>query len=388
MIRRMNASDAGGSGLVAGERGRHGVDARILGDDGAEALDGGDVARVVDLHGEQERTVEAGSEAFGDQVVGLAGGGLLAEVALVGEPEPQVQHGRRHQEQEATGDGDAGPGAGLHDAAPPVRPGLTDRAFLAWRHLSVERLDDETRQQRRHHQQATDRPEDRDAEPEPEQGHGGEPGCDQTSPPGHLDPAVGERQQSRQQRDRGEQREEHGGGGGDTEPGHELESDQQHAQQRQHDRDAGEHDGASGGVHRSDRGLFGGGAGACELAVSGHDEQGVVDADAEPDHDADQWCELGDREQVGQQGDQAEPSCADPGDGDADRQSHRQHRSEGEDQHDDRERQTDQLGLGWLELGERRTADLDPQTVDSRATSPRSRHRSPRTRFRRCRWRG
>ena len=147
-------------------------------------------------------------------------------------------------------------------------------------------------------------------------------------------------------------------------PATNLQPDQQHAEQRQHDGDAGEHHGATGGVHRADRRLLGRGAGPGELAVAGDDEQRVVDTDAEADHDADQRCELRDREAVGEEADQSESAGTDAGDGDADRQTHRQHRTERQDQHHDRERESDQLGLGRFELAERGATDLDSDALD------------------------
>ena len=353
-------------GPVAGERERHRIDAGVLGDHGTERLDRFQVVGSVDLHGENERAVVARSETVGDQVVGLAGGGGLGEVALVGETEPQCEHRQCQQYQQSTGDGDAAPGPGLHDAAPAVGPRFADRLVLARRHLAAERLDGQAGEQGDDHEHTADRAQGGDPEPEPEQGDGGEPGGDQTAPAGDFDSFVGERQQRREQGDRGEQGEEHRGCRGDAEPGHELQPDQQHAEQREHDGDAGEHDCPAGRVHRPDRGLLGCGPGPGQLAVSGDDEQGIVDPDSEPDHDADQRGELGDREQVGQQGDQAEPTGADAGDGDTDRQTHRQHRPECQDQHHDGERQADQLRLRRLELGEHRSTDLGSQAIDPR----------------------
>ena len=48
--------------------------------------------RVGDLGDQQQRTVGAGTEALGEQVVGLARRGVLGEVALVGEAETQAEH--------------------------------------------------------------------------------------------------------------------------------------------------------------------------------------------------------------------------------------------------------------------------------------------------------
>ena len=53
----------------------------------------------------------------------------------------------------------------------------------------------------------------------------------------------------------------------------------------------------------------------------------------------------------------------------ADRQPHREHRPEREDQDDDRERETEHFGGGRLERGEDLTAELDLHSVDVRRES-------------------
>ena len=101
------------------------------------------------------------------------------------------------------------------------------------------------------------------------------------------------------------------------------------------------------------------------LAVAGDDEQRVVDADAEADHDAEERREVGDGEDVRQQGDDRHAD-ADAEQRVADRQPHREHRPEREDQDDDGERETEHLGRRRLERGEDLTAELDLHTVDLR----------------------
>ena len=75
--------------------------------------------------------------------------------------------------------------------------------------------------------------------------------------------------------------------------------------------------------------------GGAVLAVPGDDEQGVVDADAEPDHRADGRRGGGDVQAAGQQHDAAEP------DGDGDQREHDRHegghdRAEGDEEDDER----------------------------------------------------
>ena len=81
--------------IAEGESGSSGIG----GVDGGHAVGGGDGVGhgrellrrgvAVDLGHGEERPVEAGAEALGEQVVRLAGRGVLAVVALVGEAEPQ-----------------------------------------------------------------------------------------------------------------------------------------------------------------------------------------------------------------------------------------------------------------------------------------------------------
>ena len=73
--------------------------------------------------GDEEVAVEAGPEPVGEQLVGAAAGEAVGAVAGIGEAEPQPEHrcgeGQQHGE---AGDG-GGPGAALHDPAPPERQG-------------------------------------------------------------------------------------------------------------------------------------------------------------------------------------------------------------------------------------------------------------------------
>ena len=99
------------------------------------------------------------------------------------------------------------------------------------------------------------------------------------------------------------------------------------------------------------------------LPVAGDDEQGVVDADTEPDHGAEEGGEVGDLEDVAEDDDQTQ-SGADAAEGDGDRQAHRQHGAEGEDQHDDGEGEADELGLRRFEHGEGGATGVHLETLD------------------------
>ena len=114
-------------------------------------------------------------------------------------------------------------------------------------------------------------------------------------------------------------------------------------EQRDDDGRAGEHDRPARGVHGDADRLADVVAGVELLAVAGDDEQRVVDADAEADHQADERREVGDLHEVAGQ-DHERATEADAEQRDADRQAHGQHRAERDDQDDDGERQTEQLG--------------------------------------------
>ena len=97
------------------------------------------------------------------------------------------------------------------------------------------------------------------------------------------------------------------------------------------------------------------------LAVSGDDEQGVVDADAEPDHCRDLRRELGHAVRVGEDAEDA-GADAETEQRRADRQAHRQHRAEGQQQDDHGGEDAEDLALGEREAGEHLAAVLDLQS--------------------------
>ena len=149
---------------------------------------------------------------------------------------------------------------------------------------------------------------------------------------------------------------------GDAEAADEPDAHEEHAEQRDDDRRAGEHDRTAGGVHRDADRLADVVPRVQLLAVAGDDEQRVVDADAEADHDADERREVGDLEDVAGD-DHRRAAEADAGERGADRQAHRQHRAEGDDEDDDGEREAEQLGRRLLELGEEVAAELDAHAL-------------------------
>ena len=95
-------------------------------------------------------------------------------------------------------------------------------------------------------------------------------------------------EQSRQQGDRREQCHRNRCSGSNSETGNKPEADGDHSKKRKHHRDAGEYDGAPCGVERTCGCILRGVASPGEFPIAGHHEEGVVDAHAKTDHDADQ----------------------------------------------------------------------------------------------------
>ena len=99
------------------------------------------------------------------------------------------------------------------------------------------------------------------------------------------------------------------------------------------------------------------------LAVTGDDEQRVVDADAEPDHRGDRGGDLGDVEEVGEHRDRREADEQSDERG-ADRHAHRDDRAERDQQHDHRGDEAVDLGaaeVGTLTGARDLAAELDLQ---------------------------
>ena len=178
---------------------------------------------------------------------------------------------------------------------------------------------------------------------------------------------AGHRQQRGQERQRGEHHEQHPDRCRDRDAVEEVDPEQHHAEQRDHHRRPGEQDGAPGGVDRAQDGL----AHVVErrsrrterLAEAGEDEQRVVDADAEADHRRELGGEVGRVDNVREEGDQAETGAEAEQRRD-DRQPHRDHRAERDQQHDNRCEQADGRGdpeAGLLGLLDGLPAELDVQ---------------------------
>ena len=145
---------------------------------GRDRAEGGLVGALGDLRHEEQRAVEAGAEALGEQVVGLSGVGVLRVVALVGEPEADAEHGQGEHDQDRQAADGRRPRVVLHEPAVAVPERLPRRLDLPGRQLPVDRpeegADDE-------HQQRQDEAEGGRLEPEPEadEGDGDEAGGDE-----------------------------------------------------------------------------------------------------------------------------------------------------------------------------------------------------------------
>jgi hypothetical protein len=163
----------------------------------AKSLGGRGVA--VELRDHQQRAVVAGAEPVGQLVVGRTGGGAAGVVAGIGGGEA---HGERRHDQcaeQAHADAGAGHGMALHEAAPTVPPRLALAVTAAVHRHPVDAVADE-------------------------------PEC------------------GGQQRERREHRHQDSGRGAQRQAVEERHAHQQHAQQRDHHGDTGEHDGTPSGV--------------------------------------------------------------------------------------------------------------------------------------------
>ena len=275
-------------------------------------------ARRRELDDDLDGAVEAGPEAGGQLVEGDALGGVGGGVAVVG-------HADAHAERR---DGDGAQGAEAHDgvagrvAADVVRPAAGDGLVGGLGDVGL----------------AVDR----------------EP----------VDLRAGEAEQAGQQRDGG------GHGDGDHErdggahPADGREAGEEQAEDGDDDGGAGEEHGLAGGGDGGAGGVGDAHALVEVLAVPGDDEQGVVDADAEADHGAEDERELGDVQEGGQDADGGgtDEDAQQRGD---DREAHGHHGAEGDEQHDDGDGDADQLaarrvlgqlgeGAGELDLRRRR----------------------------------
>ena len=156
-------------------------------------------------------------------------------------------------------------------------------------------------------------------------------------------PLTAEAEQRGQQGQRDQHRDAHADGGGDAHRGQERDPGHgQPAQRDDHGQPGEDHCGAGGG-HGSGRGLLRRHPVAQLVAVPGGDEQGVVDADGQAEHQGQQRGGRGDR------GDAVAPKISamvmpTPEHGGEQRHPGRPQRAEGDHQHHQRDQHADALG--------------------------------------------
>ena len=275
-----------------------------------ELAERGLVGCCLSLDGDQHGAVVPGAEAFGQQVVGAADGLALRLVPEVTEPEADGKQRQGEQNQQTGGAEQARPRTTLDEATPAVPEAPLLGLLGAVRHHLAQGLDGEG-----------DGKED-DRQPEPRQvQHGraceeadereddGDRDGDQRRPRRVVDPRADPAEKRGQQRQRTEDHHQHADRRSDGHARDEAEPDHGQAHQRDDHRDPGEQDGPAAGVHRLDDGFLDAEAEAEAFPEAGHDEQRVVDADAESDHGDHRRHEVGHRDHVAQEGDEREPDA-------------------------------------------------------------------------------
>nr|WP_262402029.1 hypothetical protein [Actinomadura sp. CNU-125] len=174
-----------------------------------------------------------------------------------------------------------------------------------------------------------------------------------------------EAEHRREQRDGGDGGERDRQRGADRHAVQEGQPEDEHAEQRHDDGSGGEQHGPSGRRHGRGHRFLHAASGAQPGAVAGDDEQGVVDADAEPDQRAERGGEVGERERVAEQAHRQDRG-AEPGDGGDEREDHREQRPERQEQHDGGRDDADEFGgagARFADPGEGRAAELDADAV-------------------------
>ena len=167
-----------------------------------------------------------------------------------------------------------------------------------------------------------------------------------------VDAGADEREQRGEQRDRGGDGDRDGGRSAPREPGEEAEPHEQQAEQRDHHGDSCEDDRTAGSAHRFVDRVEHARPSRERSPVARDDEQRVVDADADADHRGDLTGEVRSVDERRPQGDCRERD-EDAGDRGCDRESHRDHRAERQQQDHDRSEEADELGCRQVALLER-----------------------------------
>ena len=180
-----------------------------------------------------------------------------------------------------------------------------------------------------------------------------------------VDPRTGEAQEGGKQGDGSGDHDEHDQRGRNAGGGQERHASDSETEDRDHDRPTGEDHGLTGGGGGAPHGFLHRHALGEVLAVAGNEEEGVIDADTDADH---RHHLRRPRRDVDQIVDEPEGTRAQrkTEQGGADRETHRNHRAEGDQQDDDRGHNADHLagtGLGFLEHKEEFAIGFDPKPV-------------------------
>ncbi|MEI2653793.1 MAG: hypothetical protein V9G12_16890 [Microthrixaceae bacterium] len=256
----------------------------------------------------------------------------------------------------------------LDGAAPPVGEGRFHRLRTPSRDGAPQRPHGQAGEQGEEGERTGGGRERRQPDAEAEQGDRREAGGDEAAPAGELDPLPGEPEQRREQRGGREHGGEHGGGDTDAHAADRPDAHEEEAEHRDHHGGAGEDHGSPGGLHGDHGGRTRRVPGVEAFPVAGDDEEGVVDADAEPDHDPEDGGVVRDGEDVAEE--QGDPDAGgDTAECDGDREAHGEHRPEGQDQDDHGEGEAEELGLRGVDHGQVLAAREDLEAVDRGACS-------------------
>jgi hypothetical protein len=175
-----------------------------------------------------------------------------------------------------------------------------------------------------------------------------------------VDVVADEAEDGGQQGERGQHGHEHAQGDAGGQPADHVQAEGEQAQDGDDHGGAGEQDGPPGGVDRPHGGLLGRQPGLEAFAVAGDDEQGVVDAHADADHQHGLVGEAGHVDQVDGQADQADAG-ADAEQGGQQGQAHGQDRPEGQQQDHHGGQEPQALAARGALVGEGVAAQLDLQ---------------------------
>ncbi len=282
--------------------------------DGVEAIG----ATLADVGDDGERAVEAGAEALFEEVVGAAAVGRGWVVAVVAEAEVHGKHRDGHEQKPDRGGDEVEQRPSLNSAAEAIPAAFHVDAFGGVKEG---------------HTQA-------------------------------VDALPGERKKCGHQR----QGDEHGGADDNrASSAHRRHEGQAHGEQPEEgyrDDDAGEDDGTARGQDGGHDGLFHALAGVQPFAEARHDEEAVVDADADPDHRGELRREVGERCEVRGEAEDRE-GAPEAKERRADGEAHRHDRTECHEEDEHGSEQADGFGAEArvLGVGHGAAADFDGQAV-------------------------